>query len=63
MGYTDNDNTVCLLRREPQNIGKIQVKRYQTSLLGTTDFIKTLVGTALQILVPDSHNVVPLCPE
>lgn len=47
MGNSDDDNTVGLLRREPQNIGKIQIKRYQTALLCTTNFIKPLIRAAL----------------
>ena len=63
MRNTDDDNAVGLLRREPQNIGKIQVKRYQTALLGTTNLIKTLIGRALQILIPYGQNVVTMGPE
>jgi len=47
MGNTNDDNAVCLLRRKPQNIGKIQGKCNQTSLLGTTDFITPKVRAAL----------------
>ena len=39
MGNSDNNNTVGLLGREPQYVGKIQVKGYQTALLCTTDFV------------------------
>ena len=36
MGNTDNDNAVGFLRREPQNVGKIQIKRYQTHPAATS---------------------------
>ncbi len=63
MGNSDDDNTMSLLRRKPQYIGKIQVERYQTTMLGTTDVVKPLVGAALQLLVPDSQNVVTACTK
>ncbi len=71
MGNTDDDDAVGLLGREPQNIGKIQIKRHQTSLLITTDVIKTLVRTTLKLLVsygqyvvtPGSENLLRSGPE
>jgi len=63
MRNSDDNNTVGLLRREPQNIGKVEVKRYQTSLLCAADFIKMLICRALQILVPDGQDVMSLRSE
>ncbi len=54
---------MALLRRKSQYIGKIQVESHQTTMLGTADVIKPLVGAALQMLVPDGHNVVTMGPK
>ncbi len=32
-------------------------------MLGTTDFVKPLVGATVQLLVPDSQNVVTTCTK
>jgi hypothetical protein len=63
MGNPDNDNAVGLLRRESKNIGKIKIKRYQTALLRSTNFIKPLIGAALQLLVSYGQNIVTMGPE
>ncbi len=63
MGNTDDNDTVGLLRRKPQYIGKIQVKCYQTTLLRATNFIKPLIGAALQLLVSYGPNIVTMDPE
>ena len=63
VGNSDDDNAVGLLRGKPQHIGKIQVECYQTTMLSTTDFVKPLVGTALQLLVPYRQNVVTACTK
>ncbi len=63
MGNSNDDNTVCLLRRKPQHIGKIQVKCNHTSLLCTTNFIEPMVRAALELLVPNSQNVVAMGQE
>jgi hypothetical protein len=54
---------VGLLRGEPQNIGKIKIKRYQTALLRSTNFIKPLIRAALQLLVSYGQNIVTMGPE
>ena len=63
MGDPDNDNAAALLRGEPQYVGEIQVKCYQTALLGATNFIKPRVRTALKMLVPDSQNIMTMRPK
>lgn len=63
MRNPDNNNTVSLLRRKPQHIGKIQVKRYETTLLGSTDFIQPLIGATLQLLISDSQDIVTTRPK
>ena len=56
--YSNDNDPIHPGWRKTSYVGKIQVQRDQTSLLGTTHFVKMLIRTSLQPFFADCLNLV-----